>query len=393
MARVRQLPPARGIRPAIMAALLLPILLSGCTRLVRPAAPSGSTPRGGTWQAPAPVAGSRQPEEGSRQPDRAGAADPLGAYLLIADRYNRRLLIVDAQKRVLWSYVFPAELVGPDGARGPDDAFFTPGYRTIITNEEDNHTIFEVDIRTKRIVWRYGHPGIAGSKPGYLNGPDDAYRLSAEQAHRAGLPEGTTTVADIRNCRVLFISPTGEIVRQYGRTGVCRHHPPRTLDRPNGDQPLPDGGMLVTEIGGSHVVRLGSAGQVVWDLQLREFPYPSDAQLLPDGNVLVASYRDPGQIEIVSPDGRVLWRYRATSGPGRLNKPSLALMLPSGNVAVNDDANHRVVVIDPETHAIVWQFGVTGVAGSDAAHLDVPDGMDVLPYAVAPSVLPGLPRR
>ena len=109
--------------------------------------------------------------------------------------------------------------------------------------------------------------------------------------------------------------------------------------------------------------------------------------------MLIPSYRDPGQIEIISPDGRMLWRYRATSGPGRLNKPSLARMLPRGNVAVKDHGQHRVVVIDPRANAIVWQFAIAGVAGSDAAHLDVPDGMDGLPYAVASSVLPGLPHR
>lgn len=53
--------------------------------------------------------------------------------------------------------------------RGPDDAFFTPGYRSVITNEEFNDTLTELALRTRRPIWRYGHAGIAGSSPGYLN--------------------------------------------------------------------------------------------------------------------------------------------------------------------------------------------------------------------------------
>ncbi|MBX6349993.1 MAG: PQQ-binding-like beta-propeller repeat protein [Clostridia bacterium] len=296
---------------------------------------------------------------------------PLPGDLLIADRFNRRLVIVSPAKKILWDYTFPASVDGGVGKRGPDDAFLTPGDKTIITNEEDNHTIEEVDLATKKIVWSYGHPGVPGSKPGFLNTPDDAYRL----------PNGWTTVADIGNCRILTIAPDGTVVKQYGRTLVCRHGPPRTYASPNGDTPLPDGGMLVTEIGGSHAIRLDAQGRVVWDLKL-PIRYPSDAQLLPDGNVLVVSYTSPGTVLKISPEGKVLWKYGPTSGEGRLDKPSLAIELPNGNIAVNDDANHRVVVIDPRTNDIVWQFGVTGVPGDDATHLNTPDGMDFVPFAV-----------
>src|SRR2546428_11414997 len=57
---------------------------------------------------------------------------PLPGDLLIADRNNNRILIVSPTGRVLWQ---DASL------RGPDDAFFTPGDRSIITNQEFNATI------------------------------------------------------------------------------------------------------------------------------------------------------------------------------------------------------------------------------------------------------------
>lgn len=296
---------------------------------------------------------------------------PLPGDLLIADRYNNRLLIVSPTKKIIWEYDFPKSVDGGVGSRGPDDAFLTPGNKTVITNEEDNQTIEEVSLATKEIVWSYGHPGVKGSREGYLNTPDDAYRLA----------NGTTTVADIGNCRILSILPDGTVRGQYGRTGVCRHDPPKTYQSPNGDTPLPDGGMLVTEIGGSHVVRLDAQGNKMWELKL-PIRYPSDAQLTKDGNVLVVSYTHPGTIIKVSPAGKVLWSYGPKTGDGRLDKPSLAIELPNGDIAVNDDDNHRVVIIDPRTNAIVWQFGVTGVPGKDDTHLNTPDGMDFVPFQV-----------
>jgi hypothetical protein len=79
--------------------------------------------------------------------------------------------------------------------------------------------------------------------------------------------------------------------------------------------------------------------------------------------------------------GRVLWRYGPARGWGALDHPSLALRLPNGNIAVNDDFNDRVIVIDPRTNRVVWQYGHTGVAGSAPGYLSRPDGVDLVPPA------------
>ena len=65
-------------------------------------------------------------------------------------------------------------------------------------------------------------------------------------------------------------------------------------------------------------------------------------------------------------------------------QPSLALPLPNGDVLANDDKNHRVIVIDPRTNRIVWQYGHTGVPGAGAGFLSNPDGVDLAPpYSLA----------
>jgi hypothetical protein len=285
-------------------------------------------------------------------------------YVLIADRNNNRALIVSPSKRIVWMTT---------GLRGPDDAFFTPGYGSVITNEEFNDTLTEVSLRGHKKVWRYGHAGVPGSSPGYLDRPDDAYRLR----------DGLTVVADIQNCRIVYLRATGAIARVLG--GSCVHDPPRGFDSPNGDTPLPDGGLLITEIGG-WIDRLDARGNLVWSIR-SPVPYPSDAQLLPSGSVLVCSFESPGRIVIVDRHGRVDWSFGAAAGPSRLDKPSLAVRWPNGLIAANDDYNHRVIVIDPRTRRIVWQYGHTGVAGTAPGFLDKPDGLDLLPSSTARAVV------
>ena len=77
-------------------------------------------------------------------------------YLLIADRNNNRALIISPSKRIVWQ---------DSTLRGPDDAFFTPGYRSVITNEEFNDTLVELSLKSHRRVWTYGHAGVARLEP------------------------------------------------------------------------------------------------------------------------------------------------------------------------------------------------------------------------------------
>ena len=295
---------------------------------------------------------------------------PLPGGLLIADRGNDRILLVDPGRRTLWS--FPTTR---DRSRGrklvfDDDTFVEPGGKALVTNEEEHHDILSIDIATHRVTVLYGHPGVKGGSAGLLNTPDDAYVL----------PDGTMTVADAYNCRVLFIR-NRRIVRQIGRTGVCTHDPPRTITSPNGDTPLPDGGVLVSEITGSWIDDFSRTGRLRWSFQA-PVSYPSDPQPLPRGRILLADYAKPGAVLILNRRGKVLWRYGPSAGWGALDHPSLAIMLPNGDIAVNDDYNDRVVIVDPRKRKIVWQYGHLRRPGRGVNELNTPDGMDYVPLGV-----------
>ena len=288
-------------------------------------------------------------------------------YLMIADRNNNRIVLVSPSKKIVWRFPGPR---GPGASfHEPDDAFFSPGYRRIITNEEFNDAVAQIDPRTQRIVWQYGQPGVAGSGRNEVSNPDDAYVL----------PNHDVLIADINNCRILKVTPSRRIVSEIGTTGVCSHNPPHTLLAPNGDTPLPGGGVLVTEIGG-YIDRVDRHGDLLYSIRAPT-TYPSDAQLLPGGNILVAEFVTPGRVDEITPHGRVVWSYGPASGPGSLDRPSLAMRWPNGMIAVTDDWHHRVVVIDPRTKKIVWQYGHLGAPSAARGYLSKPDGLDLLPSA------------
>ena len=255
----------------------------------------------------------------------------------------------------------------PGGFYFPDDAFFTGHGTGIIANEEENHTIVRIAFPSGRLMWTYGHPHVAGSAPGYLDQPDDAYLLK----------NGIVTVADARNCRILFINAANRITKEIGHAGSCLHNPPYSLAYPNGDTPLRNGDVLVSEVNGSYVDEISPSGRLIWSVHV-PLPYPSDPQQIGPDRYLVASYAHPGGLLEFTHTGRILWRYLVPSGEGMLDHPSLAEMLPGGLICVNDDYRHRVVIIDPRRGKIVWQYGHTDRRGSAMGYLAIPDGFDLL---------------
>jgi outer membrane protein assembly factor BamB len=341
-------------RPAVVLAVVAAIVLVGA--LVHRSGGGGPAPTTTTTARPKP------------NPNRVvSIKGALPGGLLIADRGNDRILLVDPHRRILWRFPTARDRHLGRHLVFDDDTFVEPGGKALVTNEEDNQDILSIDIKTHAVTNLYGHPGVSGTGPGYMHTPDDAYVL----------PDGTTTVADAYNCRILFIRHR-RIVRQIGRTAVCVHDPPRTIGSVNGDTPLPGGGVLVSEINGSWIDAFSRTGKLLWSFQA-PVSYPSDPQPLPGGRILLADYARPGAAVIVNRRGAILWRYRPLSGWGELDHPSLAIMLPNGNIAINDDFNDRVVVVDPKRKRIVWQYGHLDHPGKGPDQLRIPDGMDYIP--------------
>jgi hypothetical protein len=58
-------------------------------------------------------------------------------------------------------------------------------------------------------------------------------------------------------------------------------------------------------------------------------------------------------------------------------------MLPNGMIALNDDYNQRVVIIDPQTKRIVWTYGHLGRPGRAPGYLNTPDGFQFIPVTAS----------
>ena len=326
-------------------AVLLVLLLSGTQRGQGPASDAGALTRPGS--------------------------DPsvLPGDLLIADRGNNRLLELDPAGRVVWQFPRPGDLHAGQTFKSPDDAFFDSSGQFVVATQEDDFVISVIDVRRHRIVYRYGRPGVPGATPNRLNNPDDAIPMGG----------GTILSADIKNCRLIILHPPSHApVRQLGSTGLCLHNPPLSFASPNGAFPTSSGATVVTEISGNWIDLLAPSGKLISAAHPPGFSYPSDTNEVKPGLLLSADYVHPGTIEMFDLHGRLKWRY-APKGRRALDKPSLALPLPNGDVLANDDDNNRVIVVNPRTNQIVWQYGHTGRPGRGPGYLNDPDGLDLAP--------------
>lgn len=298
-------------------------------------------------------------------------SDPsvLPGPVLIADRDNNRLIEITPTGHLLWEFPRPGDLGRGQTFKVPDDAFFSPNGQQVIATQEDDYVISLIDLASHRIVYRYGHPGVPGSGANYLHNPDDALLTHT----------GRIVLADIKNCRLLVLRPPAhQIARQLGETGLCIHQSGIAYGSPNGWFPMHGGNSVVTEINGGWIDVLSPSDQVLSSTNAPGFSYPSDTNEVRPGVLLSVDYTNPGAIETFTPGGRLLWRY-APSGQQALDQPSLALPLPNGDILANDDYNDRVIVVDPRTNRIVWQYGHTHIPGHGPGYLAKPDGVDLAP--------------
>jgi DNA-binding beta-propeller fold protein YncE len=175
---------------------------------------------------------------------------------------------------------------------GEDGAFFSPDGKYIIATQEDDQVISVISLATSTITYRYGLPGVPGAGPDRLFNPDDAMLT----------PAGGIVSADIKNCRLVIITPPAHAVtRVIGRTtNACEHAPPRRFGSPNGAFPMTNGHYLVTEINGDWADEMSLGGPrsgstVSWSANPPGVLYPDGVDLVPPDSLLVTHAATMGQ--------------------------------------------------------------------------------------------------
>lgn len=79
--------------------------------------------------------------------------------------------IYSPQGKVVWRYRIAS---GPGELNHPSNAVELPN-GNILVCDDWNDRLIVIDRKSKQILWQYGHKGVAGSGPGYLNIPDEVF--------------------------------------------------------------------------------------------------------------------------------------------------------------------------------------------------------------------------
>jgi len=162
--------------------------------------------------------------------------------------------------------------------------------------------------------------------------------------------------------------------------------PPATGDRknrvPSWGKPLPYP-IVIADRRNNRLLEVTPDKRIVW-----EFPSPSlkvyrgneDVNFSPDGRQLAVSEEDNFDVHIVDYEKRqITWTYGVPdtkgSKPGLLNYPDDAHLLADGKFVTADIRNCRVLIIDPADNRIVTQWGKPGQCRHNPPHqLGHPNG-------------------
>ena len=240
-----------------------------------------------------------------------GSARQLPKNILVADRNNHRLLLITPHGQLAWTKAIA----------GPSDAYLSPDKRSIVVTQHGGFAVVRLSVATGAITYHYGHYGHPGTADGYLHDPQ-----TAQQLHN-----GELLIADKSNCRILFLSPPAHHpTRVLGATRVCVHDPPRTFSYTTSAFPTASGGLIVSAVTPPAIDLLSANGSLRRTLRPAGLAAPYDANEFAADRIVATSHSRRGAVEELTTSGTVLWRFGPAKGPGALELPSLAQVLPDG---------------------------------------------------------------
>ena len=149
--------------------------------------------------------------------------------------------------------------------------------------------------------------------------------------------------------------------------------------------------MLIADRDNNRLLEVSPTGQILWrfpepgDLAAgQSFLLPDDAMLTPGGAILAADIKNCRLIVIRPPVHHLTQQLGQTGNCTyelgvSYGSPNGAFPMSDGDMLANDDRNDRVIVIDPHTNRIVWQYGHTHQPGPQPGYLSNPDGVDLAP--------------
>ena len=247
--------------------------------------------------------------------------------------------------------------VGSVMARQPrlNPHFNQPG--NILIADQFNNRVIEID-NDGNIIWTYGLGPTNFSEKGII-GVNDAQRvgpftLMAGTGTPAGvIPQATNGVVDNR---VILVDPFGDIVWQYGRYGQTGSGPD-LLNTPVQCTWLPSADVLITDQANNRIIEVNLDKKIVWQYpgmntnDSDQLNGPNSAELLANGHILIADQGNNRAIEVTRSDKIV----KIFTAGGTVSIVAFASRLADGDTLLTDSGNSRAVEVDPNDN-IVWQY-------------------------------------
>ncbi len=206
----------------------------------------------------------------------------IGGVVLITDQGRHRVIkVVRENKFIIWQYGNETEGTGFNQLSSPADAVAIPDSGLVFICDKGNNRIILVKESDKSIAWNYGADK--------LNNPVDVeYNSSTKEI----------LITDQGNHRVIKVAVnTDSITWQFG-TGL-----PDSLNDglnlPSDADFLPNGNILICDNGNDRLIEMNKAGQIVWQFgtKLKKL---KDADRLLDNKHLIVTNNLPSRIGYIT---------------------------------------------------------------------------------------------
>lgn len=259
---------------------------------------------------------------------------------------------------------------------GLASGFNTPG--DLVIADQFNHRIIEINAQ-HQIVWSFGsgNPSLCNPGPKTIIGPNDQERVGTFTFMAGtGVPPNTIPQMPL-GCvdnRVIEVDQNGNIVWQYGQAGVTGSDF-NQLNVPVFDLFLPNGDLIIVDQGNERVIEVTRAKKIVWQYGItgkigsgfNELNNPNSAELLPNGHILIGDENNNRVIEVTR-SHQIVWQYGQPNNTRILSGAAFASRLPNGNTLITDSNNSRILEVNSNKE-VVWSYITNLQPGSIASPL------------------------
>ncbi len=197
--------------------------------------------------------------------------------LLITDQGDHRVLLVRFETQdSLWQYG-GTQGAGPNQLSGPSDAVRLPDSARVLICDTGNNRVILVNQDTKEIIWN--STGIT------LNSPVDV-EYSAEDG-------GAFLITDQNNHQVILVRRSDkQVLFRFGEQGVSGNDITH-LNAPSDADLLPSGNVLICDTGNNRLIEVNRLGEIVYSFH-RPLSRIADADRLANNRMLTIFDRQNG---------------------------------------------------------------------------------------------------